>query len=375
MTVLNTKNLHKKPIAENINVYIAFLCKCLSEGGDIEICTENISWGELLAFAKRQEVVGLYWNGICQQSGSTNRLSADDVLDWMSLVERIKQRNKLMNISLANFSDYLTSNDVRFKVFKGQTVAQDYPLPELRTCGDIDFYVPHTDWDRALNVISRKVKFSTQHSSKHLEFIADGISYEMHMRTASFAKKEHQEYWGRLIDNADDDNYVCIGKRKIPVFPPTVNAVYLFVHIYHHFLKEGIGLRQLVDWMMFLKRHKNDIERKQIIAILEHLGYMRAYGAFGCILTDYLGLSEDDFPIKLTSEDKKYTKDILSIIVRYGSFGKYGRLMTQGGLLHSFETGLRSVHHVSRFFYLSPEENLRLIPHLLMESWKNFLWR
>lgn len=51
--------------------------------------------------------------------------------------------------AVAWLAKFLQSNDIGFFVFKGQTVASYYPTPEIRTSGDVDFYVFKKDWDRA----------------------------------------------------------------------------------------------------------------------------------------------------------------------------------------------------------------------------------
>jgi hypothetical protein len=53
---------------------------------------------ELLQFAKKQSVVGVYWQGVKRMSVlETNRPSEDDVMDWMVEVSKIAKRNRKVN--------------------------------------------------------------------------------------------------------------------------------------------------------------------------------------------------------------------------------------------------------------------------------------
>ena len=155
---------------------------------------------------------------------------------------------------------------------------------------------------------------------------------------------------------------------EVPTLPPTLNAIYLFVHIYHHFLKEGIALRQFIDWMMFFEAKHKDIVLPELTAKLDKLGLLSAFKAFGAVLTEVLGMDAACFPYSLTESDKRYVDKIMTIVLRYGNFGKYGRKEQQGGWKHSIETGMRTVRHITQFFWLSPSENLLWIPKLTIRS-------
>lgn len=128
----------------------------------------------------------------------------------------------------------------------------------------------------------------------------------MHYHTAVFASSSKQRYWDELIESYFDDilDHVVINDVEVPTLPPALNAIYLFVHIYHHFLKEGIALRQFIDWMMFLEAKPEEIVVSELTAKLERLGLLRAFKAFGAVLTEVLGMETKSFPYSLTDNDK-----------------------------------------------------------------------
>ena len=330
----------------------------------------EIDWQELLSFAKKQTIIGIYWQGIQKLEDVVNKPSEDDVMDWMGKYTKIVRRNTKTDDAVAWLAKFMRSNDIGFFVFKGQTVASYYPTPEIRTSGDVDFYVFKKDWDRAKSLLEKKVTITDDHSGQHLEFTKDGIPFEMHYHTAVFASGSKQRYWDELIESYFDDvlDHVEINGVEVSTLPPTLNAIYLFVHIYHHFLKEGIALRQFIDWMMFFEAKHDEIVVSELTAKLERLGLLRAFKAFGAILTEVLGMDVKFFPYSLTDRDKNYVDKIMAIVLRYGNFGKYSRKEQQGGWKHSIETGLRSIRHITQFFWLSPAENLLWIPKLTIRS-------
>ena len=350
--------------------YINFLRWCQHPTGKVPVAMSKIDWQELLSFAKKQTIIGIYWQGIQRLGDVANKPSEDDVMDWMGEYTKIVRRNTKTDDAVAWLAKFLQSNDIGFFVFKGQIVALYYPTPEIRTSGDVDFYVFKKDWDRAKSFLEKEVTITNDHSGHHLEFTKDGIPFEMHYHTAVFASSSKQRYWDELIESYFDDilDHVVINGVEVPTLPPTLNAIYLFIHIYHHFLKEGIALRQFIDWMMFFEAKHDEIVVSELTAKLELLGLLRAFKAFGAILTEVLGMDVKFFPYSLTYRDKNYVDKIMSIVLRYGNFGKYGRKEQQGGWKHSMETGMRSVRHVFQFFCLSPSENLLWMPKLIKHS-------
>ena len=333
-------------------------------------CISEIDWQGLLKFAKKQTIVGIYWQGIQRLGDVANKPSEDDVMEWMGEYTKIVRRNTKTDDAVAWLAKFMRSNDIGFFVFKGQTIASYYPIPEMRTSGDVDFYVFKKDWDRAKSLLAKEVTITDDHSGQHLEFTKDGIPFEIHYHTAVFASGSKQRYWDELIECYFEEvlDHIVINGVEVPTLPPTLNAIYLFVHIYHHFLKEGIALRQFIDWMMFFEAKHEEIVVSELTTKLERLGLLRAFKAFGAILTEVLGMNEKFFPFTLADTDKKYVDKIMAIVLRYGNFGKYGRKAQQSGWKHSLETGMRSFRHIMQFFWLSPAENLLWIPMLIKHS-------
>lgn len=278
--------------------YLEFIRWSLHQTDAVPPCISEIDWQGLLKFAKRQTIVGIYWQGIQRLGDVANKPTEDDVMEWMAICTQIVRRNAKTNDAVANLAKFMQSNDIDFFVFKGQTIASYYPLPEIRTSGDVDSYVFKRDWDRAKSLLEKEVTITDDHSGQHLEFTKDGVPFEVHYHTAVFASGSKQRYWDELIESYFNEvlDHAKINDVEVPTLPPTLNAIYLFVHIYHHFLKEGIALRQFIDWMMFLEAKPEEIVVSELTAKLERVGLLRAFKAFGAVLTEVLGMETKFFP-------------------------------------------------------------------------------
>ena len=119
---------------------------------------------------------------------------------------------------------------------------------------------------------------------------------EGHFALVSFYTKRKNEAWEKLL-RQDKKTYVAVEGTEIPTLSPTLHTLYVFLHLYHHLLELGIGLRQFCDWAVMLHDCKENIDQEQLRQHLGMLGMLKAYRACGSILTEYLGFrpNTDDY--------------------------------------------------------------------------------
>lgn len=115
--------------------FLLFLSYCLSPDSQaLPECAAHICWADLQQFAKKQSVVGVYWQGVKRMSGlETNRPSEDDVMDWMVEVSKIAKRNRKVNAVAVKVVYGFRQQGFDACVLKGQGNALLYPTPSSRT--------------------------------------------------------------------------------------------------------------------------------------------------------------------------------------------------------------------------------------------------
>ena len=151
---------------------------------------------------------------------------------------------------------------------------------------------------------------------------------------------------------------------KVRTLSPTINAVYLFLHLYFHLIREGVSLRQFCDWAIMLHHYRNEIDRDALIEILLQLDMIKGYKAFGTILVDELGLPEEDFPLSLADEDRGMKGKILEDIFKGGNFGKHNH-KAKSAIGFKFETFCMAVNNSIRYYSLAPSEMRMMIPKMM----------
>ena len=62
--------------------------------------------------------------------------------------------------------------------------------------------------------------------------------------------------------------------------PVMVTALFLIEHAYSHFLHEGLTWRMVLDWMMFSRKHKDEIDWSVLDAKIDEFGFRKFYESY-----------------------------------------------------------------------------------------------
>lgn len=310
-------------------------------------------WRDVYEQATKQAVVGTVFDGV--QKLPKEQWPPQSVLfEWIGQTEQIRRQNRKVNAVLKELALLFNANGIRYAVVKGQIVGSYYSNSQLRQAGDIDYYVESSDFERAKQLIESTwgVAFEETEEHHHVEFEYKGVLFEQHHTLIKLYDKEKNEYWERLMK----ETFKSMEIEGVPVsvLSPTLHSLYIFLHLYHHLLELGVGLRQFCDWAAILHACKNEIDHQAIRKHLELLGIERAYRACGCLLIDYLGLPKVEFTYELKSSDKRYSKRILDVVMYRGNMGHYNLKGGHQGLWHNLEAmGIKIIHFL-KFMPLAP---------------------
>ncbi len=248
-------------------------------------------------------------------------------------------------------------------LLKGQGLAQNYPEPMLRECGDIDLYVGKEKYNQACEIIDRLATHSYRmyeyEDPRHYHTNIQGIVIEIHRLGEEFHDNKIDDIAQHITEKGLTQELVPIVIDNVSVDTPAdnYNAFYLFQHIWRHFLNSGVGLRQLCDWILFLHSSAGKINQSVIKQWISKLHLEIPWTVFGSIAVDYLGLPAADMPL-YNSKYNKSASNILSLILADGNFG-FGQPCTEerpsnylGGKIYSVK---RIIKRPSTIWRLFPE--------------------
>ena len=233
-----------------------------------------------------------------------------------------------------------------------------YPNPYARTPGDIDAWI---DADRKQIEDFVKSQFTnTENSEQDIKFpIFSDVVVELHYKPQLISRTKYKKRLFEYFDAYKKQQFshqVCLPEcdTKICIPTPEFNVIFQMSHLMAHFYKEGIGLRQFIDYYYVLKNttYHIDVERE-----LDYLGMLKFARGVMWIEKEYLGL-EDNF--LLTDTDERAGRVILNEIVKGGNFGKFDERYSArkyGYLLR----GLTDIYRLVTLIPYFPMDSLAMI--------------
>ena len=353
--------------------YLSFLRYCLSDTAVWPEEAQPIDWHDLLQFARRQAIEGVFWQGI-QRIGERhpNKPSDDDVMEWMACVTRIRRRSEEMFDTVAFVSETFRQQGFRNCILKGQGNALLYPDPYLRRCGDIDVWVDATA--RQAVAYARQFHPAARPCYHHVDFRdVRHVPVEIHYRPSFMnnlvANAHLQRYFRQqaplqFIHQAEMPD----GRGTLAVPTPSFNRIFQMSHISNHFFHEGIGLRQLVDYYYLLRRGVSSEERTDATRLLRRCGMYRFATAVMYVMQEMLGLEKEYL---LTPPSKRLGCKLQEEILQAGNFGHHDRRRGSGPARNALQANMQRLWRDVRLLFYFPSETLW---EPVFRMW-HFFWR
>lgn len=310
-------------------------------------------WQEANRMAEKQALTGVLFYAVEKVNGEEKAAMPPMPLfyQWLGDTLQIENRNKEVNYAAEQLTRIFKGGGLRSCVLKGQGVARLYdvrckksdvrsqnseqlsdslkfqesleasePLSLRRQPGDIDLWV-EGGRERVLKFLKDSYLGVGQVVIHHVDArIIDGVETEIHFIPVYACNPflHHRlQYFFKLYA---DEQFSNIDKELGFAYPTLrFNAVYILAHIYMHFLYEGIGLRQIVDYYYVLKS-LDDEGRIQAASDIKQVGLLKFAGAVMFVLQRVCGMDDGSL---VTRPDDKRGGLLLDEIMRSGNFGKY----------------------------------------------------
>lgn len=279
-------------------------------------------WEDLLDEASRQAVAGICIAGV-------DKLPKDQMppqmllLEWIGLSEQIRQQNAHVDKQTAKIWKQLKEDGIDAAILKGQGIAKLYDnlnenlkLGSLRQPGDIDIWVKG-GYQKVCDYVQRTHPTTdVAYHRFHYDYFED-TEVELHHRPTLMRNLMDNKKLARWYNSFGTDSYVYLEDKGFAVPPAEFNSIFILTHIYRHFLFEGIGLRQIIDYYFVLKSDVRS-KREDVTATLRSLRLTRFAEAMMWILNQVLGLEEQYLICGMNEKEGQF---VLKEIEQTGNFG------------------------------------------------------
>ena len=273
-------------------------------------------WEEIFTFSVKQGIQAIIFDGIVRLPEKIQP-SRNLKLKWIVNVDSIERRFERYLNTCAELVQLYAKNNIKVMLLKGIGLADQYPEPRHRECGDIDIWL-FGDYKRGNEVIKKQGIKMDHADQKHLLFYFQNIPIENH-RTFS---NEHR-YKADLILEAALNEIIKREKCEMVALPqntsaftppPTFNAIFLARHMIVH-LVNGICVRHLCDWAIFLQRNQGKYDSQYVIEAFRKAGMLELVSAFSSICVKYIGLPKECNPF-VSTEISELSETIFTDILR-----------------------------------------------------------
>jgi hypothetical protein len=277
------------------------------------ITNEITNWTAIKTLADEQGLSGIVLDGI-ERMPEEIRPPQMMLLNWIGEVVQMESTFAHHRAVAVDMAGLFHHNAIRTYVLKGNVIAECYPKPNHRISSDLDCYLlpdkgEFNAWDLG-NELIRAKKFEVRTSFyKNSSFFLPGLMVENHQFMTPFRGNDRLASVERVLQALirEDDGKDIFEETWLYRPPVMVSTLFLIEHAYSHFLHEGLTWRMVLDWIMFSKKHNNDIDWNTLNGYIDQFEFRRFYDAYYRMGQYLIGEITSN---ELTKIDKKMLKDI-----------------------------------------------------------------
>lgn len=290
------------------------LCLCAKSLFDKNITvSDEIDCKGLIEEAKRQTVFTYAYSSIKDK--------CDGAYD--KIFSKIIAKNIRVEYVHNEVHRVLNANNIPYVILKGVASASYYKEPMLRMMGDVDVLVASesiSKSDKLLKSIGFVTTDDIDGDNMHIGYKRkDGVACELHRRINGVPNNSVgdivNKYLNDIFEKSEEyktSNGICIVPSKFH------HCLILLLHTASHLTSEGVGLRHLCDWAVFVNSFTNDEFVNTFEKPLKDMGLWRFAQLLTLCCIKYLGCDAKDWA---GETDEDLLEKIITDILNGGNFG------------------------------------------------------
>jgi hypothetical protein len=361
---------------QSVRVFFSLLRSGLW-GGKCEVPDGFDGWKDVLRLAREQSVLGLVGERMLSDDALAQRVP-DGLKAGIKtfLMSNVLAHGKINSV-LHKTAGALREAGIEPVLLKGQGLAANYPKPELRQCGDIDLYVGTAGYVKSHQVLEPLAEsidnISSLEVGRHFHVKVHGVEVEVHRFSETYPSGKLDRIYQAASDRglSEDLRPLMAGGVSINTPSPGFNAFYIFSHFFYHFLTSGVGFRQLCDWVMHLHAFRDEIDTEELGSLIDDMGMMKPWKAFGNVICSVLGFSAEEFPF-FDESQQRLTPRIVRRMLDEGNFGKKRSVYSGRGKNYILDKTRSMIAHVFRTFQLMGTFPSQAFRRFVLTMWDGF---
>lgn len=277
---------------------------------------EGASWRAVYNLARQQGVLAIAFDGLTKLFEHNKEFAKafpqSLKLQWINATFTIEHRYEKQRDVCAELAEKWAEQGIKTLCLKGFAFSTYYPQPSHRECGDFDCYL-YDDYKKG-NDIARALGAKVDDGwYKHSEIIYRKVMIENHRFIVAVRNGKKYVALHRLLDEiARTEPTTPLFDTQIEMPSAMFNALFLNHHSLTHFLSEGIRLRHLLDWAMFIQREQNNLDWERFYNLCEEYDMRAFVDCSTALAVEIFGIEISNPKIVVQSP---YTERVLSSII------------------------------------------------------------
>lgn len=278
------------------------------------------------------------------------------LMEWLSTATAVEQTTRRMQMTAEEFAEEIDKRDIPVVVLKGMAFAQYYPNPLHREYGDLDCYLMGKQKEGNLAVVELGGKVE-EAGYKHSHLYYKGLTIENHRFFTDFDDTLTGKLTERALSELIQEEHTYIGKSKLRCPSANFNALFLLKHAQGHFINEGIRMRHVLDWALFLKGEQENVDWSRVLPLLETTRTAQFAGVMTAIAIRYLHIDVHNKGLLSLAEcaEQRMVDAVLTDIM-----GEQPAIYVDG-LWHKTKRILRRFRRMWKFRSLASESYPRMV--------------
>lgn len=286
---------------------------------------EPVEWNAMEAISKEHNLFPLFHEVVCQFPEYRSRENYEDNIN--SVMTMIGQQIKKTEAFLKLYRAFL-EEDLHPIVMKGLICRQLYGKnAEKRPSGDEDILVRKEDFYKVKEVMEAQgfvcskpdVTMAQLDQLQDVGFYENKIGFliEVHTNIMGHTNEMRTKMGDCFKDVFEHTRTVDIRNVPITTMSHTDHFLFLVLHAFKHFSLSGVGVRQMLDILLYQSTYEQEIDWESVKAALEEnhaLGYL---GDLQFIGEQYLGFE------LATRYETCSPEGLLQDMMEVGVFGKH----------------------------------------------------
>lgn len=324
----------------------------------LNLTARSISESPSSLILSEEDLVDADWKAIAKESVSQavslaafdaasvyKKYIPEDVYGrWKDISVSVLQNNFIVMQSQAELLGILDKHDFPYLILKGMAAGAYYPNPELRVLGDVDFLIDPNRRAEVEKVLTEEgyERWEFEHVS-HVVFKKPQAHLEMHFEVAGVPYGWQGEEIRAFLKDAVF-NPVTSEQAGYAFHAPAdmYHGLILLLHMQHHMLGEGLGLRHLSDWAVYVaKTYKQSYWEETLLPFLRKIGLFTYASVMTKVCAKYLHIPCPDWA---ENADEETCDEVMNDILTGGNFGRKDKTRAKSGMLIS-EHGKAGTKH------------------------------